>query len=45
MQFADGSRYEGQWHENLMHGDGVYTDAEQIRWEGIFVHGNYESKL
>lgn len=28
-----------------MHGDGIYIDAEQIRWEGIFVNGSYESKL
>ena len=28
-----------------MHGDGVYTDADQVRWEGIFVNGGFESKL
>ena len=45
MQYPDGSSYEGAWHNNLMHGEGVYTDSEGIRWEGIFVDGGYESKM
>ena len=45
MQYPDGSSYEGAWHNNLMHGEGIYTDAEGIRWEGIFVDGGYESKM
>jgi hypothetical protein len=45
MQYPDGSSYEGALHNNLMHGEGVYTDAEGIRWEGIFVDGGYESKM
>lgn len=28
-----------------MNGEGIYTDSEHIKWEGIFVNGTYESKL
>lgn len=28
-----------------MHGEGVYSDSDGIRWEGIFVNGSFESKL
>lgn len=26
MKYADGSSFEGEWQNNLMHGDGVYFD-------------------
>jgi len=45
MQFADGSRYEGSWENNVMHGEGVYLDPDQIKWEGIFSNGSFESKI
>ena len=45
MQFADGSRYEGAWENNLMHGEGVYIDPDQIKWVGIFINGSFESKI
>ena len=45
MKYADGSSYEGHWKDNQMHGDGVYIDSDQIKWEGIFVNGSYESKI
>ncbi len=45
MKYADGSSYEGQWDANVMHGDGVYVDSDQVRWEGIFVNGTFESKI
>jgi hypothetical protein len=28
-----------------MHGEGVYTDIDGNKWEGIFVRGVYQSKL
>jgi len=45
MSYADGSSYEGYWRNNLMHGDGVYIDADKINWQGIFVEGQYDSKI
>ena len=45
MVYADGSSYEGTWSNNLMHGDGVYIDADKITWTGIFVEGQYDSKI
>jgi hypothetical protein len=45
MVYADGSNYEGTWEANLMHGDGVYIDADKITWIGIFVEGQYDSKI
>ena len=45
MKYSDGSRYEGEWAQNMMHGDGIYIDPDQIKWEGIFVNGTFESKV
>lgn len=45
MKYADGSRYEGEWENNVFNGTGLYTDPDQIKWEGIFVKGTYESKI
>ena len=45
MIYADGSVYEGNWKNNLMDGDGVYIDADQITWTGIFVEGQYDSQI
>ena len=45
MVYADGSTYEGNWTNNLMNGDGVYVDAERITWTGIFVEGQFDSKI
>merc|ERR1711957_1052166 len=45
MTYADGSSYEGQWRENLMDGEGTYIDADKITWNGIFVDGQYDSKI
>lgn len=45
MVYADGSIYEGQWKNNLMHGNAVYIDRDQITWTGIFVEGQFDSKI
>jgi hypothetical protein len=45
MVYSDGSQYEGQWAHNLMHGEGVYLDADGITWSGIFVNGEFDSKI
>lgn len=45
MIYADGSSYEGQWKHNLMSGEGLYIDSDKIKWEGIFVDGQYDSKI
>lgn len=45
MEYADGSIYEGQWKQNLMHGDGIYIDRDRVTWTGIFVEGQYDSKI
>lgn len=45
MNYADGSSYEGEWKNNLMSGEGVYIDSDKIRWEGIFVDGQFDSKI
>jgi len=45
MIYGDGSTYEGNWSNNLMDGDGVYVDAARITWAGIFVEGQFDSKI
>lgn len=45
MTYADGSSYDGQWTDNLMNGEGVYIDSDKITWTGIFVNGQYDSKI
>ena len=45
MEYTDGSVYEGNWFNNLMHGDGVYIDSDRITWTGIFVNGQFDSKI
>ena len=45
MVYSDGSTYEGDWKENLMHGNGVYVDQDKINWTGIFVEGQFDSKI
>ena len=45
MVYADGTSYEGTWVNNLMHGEGIYVDADGVQWTGIFVNGTFESKI
>jgi len=45
MEYADGSSYDGDWCNNLMHGNGVYIDSDKINWTGIFVDGQFDSKI
>lgn len=45
MEYTDGSVYEGEWRGNLMHGEGVYVDRDRVTWTGIFVDGQYDSKI
>ena len=45
MVYADGTSYEGEWLDSQMHGEGVYYDADKVKWEGIFVNGSFESKI
>jgi len=33
-EFPDGSKYEGEWKDQKMHGDGVFTDLNGNKWEG-----------
>ena len=28
-----------------MHGEGIYIDIDNVKWEGIFINGCYESKI
>ena len=34
-EFPDGSKYEGEWKDHKMNGDGAYTDIHGNKWEGI----------
>lgn len=45
MVYADGTSYDGEWSENLMHGEGTYVDIDQCTWFGIFINGTFESKI
>ena len=45
MTNPDNTSYEGDWSNNLMHGEGIYIDKNGSRWEGIFINGSYESKI
>lgn len=45
MQYVDGSVYDGNWSNNLMDGEGVYIDKDKITWAGIFVGGQFDSKI
>jgi len=38
--FADGTKYVGEWVENKMHGDGVFTDKSGREWKGKFYNGS-----
>lgn len=42
---ADGTSYVGDWAQNVMSGEGCYIDIDQVKWEGIFINGSYESKI
>jgi len=37
-EFPDGSKYEGEWKDHKMHGDGSFTDLNGNKWEGIFTN-------
>jgi hypothetical protein len=39
--YADGSRYEGDWYQDMQHGFGVYigSGAEGVRYEGTWYYG------
>lgn len=40
---TEGQRYEGEFHEGLAHGQGIYEDTKAgIRLEGTFVKGVYQ---
>ena len=45
MVNGDGTTYEGDWSQNLMHGEGIYIDIDKTKWEGIFINGLFESKI
>ena len=45
MTYADGSSYDGNWANNEMDGSGVYIDADKITWDGIFVKGQFDSRV
>ena len=33
-EFPNGSKYEGEWKNHKMHGEGVFTDIDSNKWEG-----------
>lgn len=39
MIFIDGSKFEGEWQEDKMHGAGAYTSAEGQRNVGTWNDG------
>ncbi len=45
MVNIDGTSYDGEWLDGLMHGEGVYIDSEKVKWEGVFINGCYDSKI
>jgi hypothetical protein len=45
MEYCDGSVYDGEWTNNLMNGEGIYVDRDRIKWTGIFVNGQFDSKI
>ena len=42
--FADGERYEGQWKNNMKHGQGIFTFADGNVYEGEYKHGRREGQ-
>lgn len=45
IDYPDGSSYDGQWEDDMMHGYGQYLDSDGILWNGIFVNNTFESKI
>lgn len=45
MQYPDGSYYDGEWENDMMHGEGTFKDKEGMIWEGVFINNTYESKI
>jgi len=41
--WADGCSYEGGWSEGKMHGEGTYTDKDNVKFEGKFFNGKYDN--
>jgi hypothetical protein len=42
MEYADGSKYEGEWRDNVPNGQGVYTYPDgKTKIKGLFRDGNY----
>lgn len=39
-EFADGSKYEGEWKDHRMHGEGTYTDIDGNKWQGNYTAKN-----
>ena len=44
MQYADGSYYEGTWHDHKKNGLGVYTKANGESYNGQFINGLKEGQ-
>ena len=45
MQYPDGSYYDGEWENDMMHGEGTFKDKEGMIWQGVFINNTYESKI
>lgn len=45
MQYPDGSYYNGEWENDMMHGEGKFVDKEGMVWEGVFINNTFESKI
>ena len=36
MKYADGTQYEGQWKNNMKHGQGTFITKEGVKYQGQF---------
>jgi hypothetical protein len=37
-------QYVGRLADNKFHGEGKYTDAKKVVWEGVFHNGKFQSR-
>ena len=44
MEFSNGTSYQGQWSNHLMHGEGVFRDHLGREWRGEFRNGVFGSR-
>ena len=46
MKFINGDEYQGDWHKDTIHGQGIYTfnGRENEKLRGNFYYGEYRDK-